>query len=90
MTLSPRPAVRALLMLSFSLTGLAATPTRRAPATNQPMVDDYRITVLSDMVPGRRTIGEWGFSALVEVRSAGVTQDRTIQFNTSLHNTAQY
>ncbi len=74
MTLSPRPAVRALLMLSFSLTGLAATPTRRAPATNQPMVDDYRITVLSDMVPGRRTIGEWGFSALVEVRSAGVTK----------------
>ena len=34
-----------------------------SPAANQPMVDDYKITVLSDMIPGRRTISEWGFSA---------------------------
>ncbi len=45
-----------------------------APATNQPMVDDYKITVLSDTVPGRRTVGEWGFAALIEVSSGGVTK----------------
>lgn len=45
-----------------------------APATNQPMVDNYKITILSDMLPGRRTISEWGFSALIEITSAGVTK----------------
>jgi 7,8-dihydropterin-6-yl-methyl-4-(beta-D-ribofuranosyl)aminobenzene 5'-phosphate synthase len=43
-----------------------------ALATSQPMVDDYKITILDDMIPGRRTISEWGFSALIEIRSAGV------------------
>jgi len=47
---------------------------RHAPATNQPMVDDYKITILSDTVPGRRTVGEWGFAALIEVTSGGVSK----------------
>lgn len=47
---------------------------RHAPATNQPMVDDYKITVLSDTVPGRRTVGEWGFAALIEITSGGVSK----------------
>ena len=38
------------------------------------MVDDYKITVLSDMIPGRRTISEWGFAALIEITSAGVSK----------------
>jgi 7,8-dihydropterin-6-yl-methyl-4-(beta-D-ribofuranosyl)aminobenzene 5'-phosphate synthase len=38
------------------------------------MVDDYKITVLSDMIPGLRTVAEWGFSALIEIRSAGVSK----------------
>lgn len=51
---------------------LMAKPSLRLPATSQPMVDDYKITVLSDMIPGRRTIAEWGFAALIEITSAGV------------------
>jgi 7,8-dihydropterin-6-yl-methyl-4-(beta-D-ribofuranosyl)aminobenzene 5'-phosphate synthase len=43
-------------------------------ATNQPMVSDYKITILDDMIPGRRTVSEWGFSALIEVTSAGVSK----------------
>lgn len=66
--------MRLSLGLLLAVGSLIAAPTRRAPATNQPMVDDYKITVLSDMIPGRRTIGEWGFSALIEIRSAGVTR----------------
>ena len=38
------------------------------------MVDDYKITILSDMIPGRRTVGEWGFAALIEITSAGVSK----------------
>jgi 7,8-dihydropterin-6-yl-methyl-4-(beta-D-ribofuranosyl)aminobenzene 5'-phosphate synthase len=45
-----------------------------SPAANQPMVDDYKITVLSDMVPGNRTMAEWGFAALIEVTSAGISK----------------
>ena len=45
-----------------------------AVARNQPMVDDYKITILDDMIPGRRTLGEWGFSALIEIKSGGVTK----------------
>ena len=45
-----------------------------AVATNQPIVDDYKITILDDMIPGRRTISEWGFSALIEITSAGVSR----------------
>ena len=40
-------------------------------ATNQAMVNDYKITILDDMIPGRRTVSEWGFSALIEITSAG-------------------
>lgn len=68
------PVRSAILCLSLSFAGLAADTSHRAPATNQPMVDDYKITVLSDMIPGRRTIAEWGFSALIEVTSGGVTR----------------
>lgn len=39
-----------------------------------PVVDDYKITILSDSIPGRYTIGEWGFSAVVEVTSHHVTK----------------
>ncbi len=53
---------------------LTADQTLHAPATNQPMVDDYKITVLSDMVSGVRTVAEWGFAAVVEITSAGVTR----------------
>ena len=53
---------------------LAAEQRPHAPATNQPMVDDYKITILSDFIPGRRTIGEWGFAALIEITSAGVSK----------------
>jgi 7,8-dihydropterin-6-yl-methyl-4-(beta-D-ribofuranosyl)aminobenzene 5'-phosphate synthase len=44
------------------------------PATDQAMVDDYKITILSDMIVGRRTAAEWGFAALVQVTSGGVTK----------------
>jgi 7,8-dihydropterin-6-yl-methyl-4-(beta-D-ribofuranosyl)aminobenzene 5'-phosphate synthase len=47
---------------------------KHLPATDQPMVDDYKITILSDMIIGRHTVGEWGFSALVEVTSGGVSK----------------
>lgn len=53
---------------------LAAEQQQHSPAADQPMVDDYKITILSDMVPGRRTIGEWGFAALIEITSAGVSR----------------
>jgi 7,8-dihydropterin-6-yl-methyl-4-(beta-D-ribofuranosyl)aminobenzene 5'-phosphate synthase len=58
-----------------------------------PVVDDYKITILSDSIPGRYTIGEWGFSALVEVTSGGVskrflfdTSDKpgTVSFNAEI------
>lgn len=39
--------MRLSLGLLLAVGSLIATPTRRAPATNQPMVDDYKITVLS-------------------------------------------
>jgi 7,8-dihydropterin-6-yl-methyl-4-(beta-D-ribofuranosyl)aminobenzene 5'-phosphate synthase len=45
-----------------------------AVATNQPMVDDYKVTILDDMIPGRRTLSEWGFSALIEIKSGGLTK----------------
>ncbi len=51
-----------------------ATRQPRALAIDQPMVDNYRITILSDMVPGRRTTGEWGFAALIEVTSGGISR----------------
>jgi 7,8-dihydropterin-6-yl-methyl-4-(beta-D-ribofuranosyl)aminobenzene 5'-phosphate synthase len=38
------------------------------------MVDNYKITILSDGIMGNFTIGEWGFGALVEVTSGGVTK----------------
>jgi 7,8-dihydropterin-6-yl-methyl-4-(beta-D-ribofuranosyl)aminobenzene 5'-phosphate synthase len=50
---------------------LEVTP-ERGPA--QPMVDSLSITILSDMVPGRKTTAEWGFSALVQVASGGVSK----------------
>jgi hypothetical protein len=50
----------------------SATDRRRLPADSLPMVNDYKITILSDMIMGRRTIGEWGFSALIEIASGGV------------------
>jgi 7,8-dihydropterin-6-yl-methyl-4-(beta-D-ribofuranosyl)aminobenzene 5'-phosphate synthase len=86
MSVRPTFLSAALLLGAFSLNAqsarfLAATLARdrgpvprHAPATNQPMVDDYRITVLSDMTPGRRTIGEWGFSALIEITAGGVSK----------------
>ncbi len=43
-------------------------------AMKTPVVDDYKITVLSDMIPGRNTMAEWGYSALVEVTSQGVSK----------------
>jgi 7,8-dihydropterin-6-yl-methyl-4-(beta-D-ribofuranosyl)aminobenzene 5'-phosphate synthase len=55
-----------------------ATPAAQAKThgadPNTPVVDNYKITVLSDAIPGRTTIGEWGYSALVEVTSGGVTK----------------
>src|SRR5450759_3461222 len=51
---------------------LTSEQSQHAPAASQAIVDDYKITILSDMVPGRRTIGEWGFAALIEINSAGV------------------
>lgn len=57
-----------------SLPALAAEQRPHALATNQPTVDNYKITILSDMVPGRRTVSEWGFSALIEITSAGVSK----------------
>lgn len=53
---------------------LKAEQRRHTPAANQPMVDDYRIIVLSDMVSGVRTAAEWGFAAVFEVTSNGVTK----------------
>ena len=53
---------------------LTAEPQPHAPATGQPMVDDYKITILSDMIPGQHTSGEWGFSALIEITSGGVSK----------------
>jgi 7,8-dihydropterin-6-yl-methyl-4-(beta-D-ribofuranosyl)aminobenzene 5'-phosphate synthase len=52
----------------------SAEQQRHTPATGQPTVDDYKITILSDFVPGRRTVGEWGFAALIEIRSGGVSK----------------
>jgi 7,8-dihydropterin-6-yl-methyl-4-(beta-D-ribofuranosyl)aminobenzene 5'-phosphate synthase len=34
-------------------------------------VDDFKITILSDMVTSRKSHAEWGFSALVEVQIGG-------------------
>jgi 7,8-dihydropterin-6-yl-methyl-4-(beta-D-ribofuranosyl)aminobenzene 5'-phosphate synthase len=39
-----------------------------------PAVDDFKITILSDMVIAYGTTAEWGFSALVEATKAGVTK----------------
>lgn len=50
------------------------SPPLHRPTTTQPVVDTYKITILSDMIVGRRTVGEWGFSALIEVTSAGVSK----------------
>ncbi len=44
------------------------------PATNLSLVDNYTITILSDFTPGRRTIGEWGFAALIEIKSGSVSK----------------
>jgi 7,8-dihydropterin-6-yl-methyl-4-(beta-D-ribofuranosyl)aminobenzene 5'-phosphate synthase len=38
------------------------------------MVDSVKITILSDMMPGRHTEAEWGFSALVEVSALGASK----------------
>ncbi len=58
----------------------AARADHPAPDPSTPVVDDYRITILSDAIPGRKTIGEWGFAALVEVTAGGAT--RRILFDT--------
>jgi 7,8-dihydropterin-6-yl-methyl-4-(beta-D-ribofuranosyl)aminobenzene 5'-phosphate synthase len=47
---------------------------QHAPAANQPVVDDYKITVLSDVVSGVRTAAEWRFAAVIEVTSNGVSR----------------
>lgn len=54
----------------------SSTPTNasNAPVTNQPMVDSVKVTILSDMMPGRHTTAEWGFSALVEVTAGSVSK----------------
>jgi 7,8-dihydropterin-6-yl-methyl-4-(beta-D-ribofuranosyl)aminobenzene 5'-phosphate synthase len=44
------------------------------PPPGQPVVDDVKITILSDMMPGRHTAAEWGFSALVEVTAGPLTK----------------
>lgn len=65
------------LLLALVCPALVAAPARAAhpaPDPRTPVVDDYRITILADAVPGRKTIGEWGFSALVEVTRAGVSR----------------
>lgn len=62
-----------LFALAVSLAGPPARASHPAPDPGTPVVDDYRITILSDALPGRKTIGEWGFSALVEVTVAGAT-----------------
>lgn len=57
---------------------LLVAPTARAkpkgPDPRTPVVDDFEITILADAIPGRSTMGEWGFSALVEVTSGGITK----------------
>lgn len=67
---------RAAQLVSIAV-ALAASPAQArqaGPDPRTPVVDDYRITILSDAIPGRYTMGEWGFSALVEVTAGGVTR----------------
>src|SRR5262249_3155914 len=57
-----------------ALSTATPAPSAPAPANGQPMVDTVKITILSDMMPGRHTAAEWGFSALVEVSAGGVSK----------------
>ncbi len=62
----------AFALVSLAASGASAAPKGPDPAT--PVVDSYKVTILSDSIPGRYTVGEWGFSALVEATSGGVTK----------------
>lgn len=64
-------------------TDLTAQRRQHSAATSQPMVDDYKITILSDMIVGLYTVGEWGFSALIEITSGGVS--KRFLFDTGAH-----
>jgi 7,8-dihydropterin-6-yl-methyl-4-(beta-D-ribofuranosyl)aminobenzene 5'-phosphate synthase len=80
-----------LAALSGSLLATSnAHATQPAPDPNTPVVDSYRIIILSDSIPGRYTIGEWGFSAVVEVTSGAVTKrflfDTSDKANTVIFN----
>jgi 7,8-dihydropterin-6-yl-methyl-4-(beta-D-ribofuranosyl)aminobenzene 5'-phosphate synthase len=65
-------AVSAVIGALFAMSEAQAAVHGADP--NTPVVDNYTITVLSDAIPGRTTIGEWGYSALIEVTSGGVTK----------------
>jgi 7,8-dihydropterin-6-yl-methyl-4-(beta-D-ribofuranosyl)aminobenzene 5'-phosphate synthase len=56
----------------FAIGTSSPKPTRLVTHSALPMVDDVRVTILGDMTVSRWTHGEWGFSALVEVKIAGV------------------
>ncbi len=67
----------ALVAMTCSLLGSEGQASAHEATRHQfqaPVVDNYKITILSDSIPGRNTTGEWGFSALVEVTSAGATK----------------
>ncbi len=53
------------LAVAFLLTLAMAAAVSASP------VEDVKITILSDMIAGRWTSGEWGFSAFVEVKTSG-------------------
>ena len=63
-------------MLAILVAALLLTPL--SSKADRPVADDVYITVLSDMVasnarstPPRSTHAEWGFAALVEVKTGG-------------------
>ena len=60
------------------------TATVSAPATNP--IHTAKITVLSTMMTDRKGIGEWGFSALVEVEGQRVLYDTGGRPETVLNN----
>ena len=61
--------MRAWFAFMIALASVASSAATRE--TLPPTIDDYKITILSDLIVSRWTKGEWGFSELVEVKIAG-------------------
>jgi len=72
--------MKVMMRVLIGIAAAFATCTLASEYASAIVVDDVKVTILSDMVPGRRTHAEWGFAAFVEVKSGGVT--RHILFDT--------